>query len=31
MTKENRLELIKKIGERIRMEKAKEARNAMKS
>ena len=31
MSKEQRLELIKRIGERMRMEKAKEARKAMKS
>ena len=31
MTRENRLELLKKIGKRIRMEKAKKARKAMKS
>lgn len=30
MSKEQRLELLKKIGERIRMEKAREARKAMK-
>lgn len=30
MTRENRLELLKKIGERIRLERAKQARKAMK-
>lgn len=30
MTRENRLELLKRIGERIRMEKAREARKAIK-